>query len=630
MKKIISNHFTIYVFVCMIGMLWCSWGFANNRRHEVYFEGTNHELHVFKIHGKKPGKTLMLIGGIQGDEPGGFLSADQYVDISLFKGNLIVVPRANFYSILLGKRTVNVDMNRKFAGGGKKTYEAKIVDILKKLINESDMLLNLHDGSGFFSEKWENDMRNPMRYGQSIIADCDTYINPNTGERLELGSIARKVLKEINRYITNKRHYFHFNNHRTHSKDSRHKEQRKSATYYSLYRRGVPAYGVETSKSLPLELKVFHHNLAINAFMKHLDIIPETPSIRIDPPKLKHLVISVNNEMPVVVEDGQSLDVNRGDTIMITHVESNYDRGIVADIVGYGTVNDIRKQIQINRQTKVNVRKDHYNCGTIHIVLGAARKKKTKLVANLPSPSPVRSEPSGRRHRDLLFYWVKINGISGYYNNYERIPIVKGDTIELVDVISSIHPSNEITFNFKGFVPNPKNNSGEDRGFVIRTDCDLQEKFSLNNEGRIYHAIPHVNGQNIGELFFEIIDPFLSYVVFKINENDRRCVSPGETIFAPENALLELIDFKTNIQKNKGVQIFINGENSPRLLVRPYTAIDWNALTQYDSTQGRHRYRLDIERESLRLGTIYIETDPLRVDRSTISVIQAPAGAIYQ
>jgi len=603
--------------VCILNISYCSTVWAGNQEHIVYFEGTNHELHVFKNHGKKPGKTLMLIGGIQGDEPGGFLSADQYVDLSLFKGNLIVVPRANFYSILLGKRNVNVDMNRKFAGGGKRTYEAKVVEILKKLIDESDMLLNLHDGSGFFSEKWENNMRNPMRYGQSIIADCAVYINPKTGEKLELENIAKKVSLDINRFISNKRHHFHFNNHRTHSKDSRHKEQRKSATYYSLYRRGIPAFGVESSKSLPLELKVLHHNLAINAFMRFLDIIPETPSVKIEPPKLKYLVVSINKEMPVVVEDGQTLNIEKGDKITITHVESNYDRGIVADVVGYGTVNDVRKRIKINHNTKIIVRKDHYNCGSVQISLGKRNKKKHAM-------------PVAQINRsDLLFFWVKINGISSYFNNYERITLVKGDTIELVDIISGMYDVNDIIFNFKGFVANPKNNTGEDRGYVIRTDSDLQKKFSMNRDGRIFHAVATKKGAKIGELFFELIDPLLSYVVFKVSDNDMRCVSPGETIFAHENALVELIDCKTNIQKNRGVQVFINGDNSPRLLVRPYTAIDWNSLTPQYSNKIKRRYRLDIERESLLLGTIFIEIDPLKVNTS-ISVVEKPQNEIYQ
>lgn len=73
---------------------------AGQRTHTVFFEGEENELHVYRINGTKPGKTLLIIGGIQGDEPGGFLAADFYADFSLETGNLIVVPRANFPSIL--------------------------------------------------------------------------------------------------------------------------------------------------------------------------------------------------------------------------------------------------------------------------------------------------------------------------------------------------------------------------------------------------------------------------------------------------------------------------------------------------------------------------------------------------
>ena len=83
---------------------------------QVFLRNTDHELHVYRIFGEKPGKTIMLIGGIQGDEPGGYLTADLYAAVHLKKGNLIVVPRANFYSILLNQRQgLTGDMNRKFA-----------------------------------------------------------------------------------------------------------------------------------------------------------------------------------------------------------------------------------------------------------------------------------------------------------------------------------------------------------------------------------------------------------------------------------------------------------------------------------------------------------------------------------
>jgi hypothetical protein len=221
------------------------------REHIVHFQGTPYELHVFHIYGQTPGKTLMLIGGIQGDEPGGFLSADAYADMSLEKGNLIVVPRANFYSIMLNKRGPNGDMNRKFQKAASTDLEARVVEILKGLMAKSDLMLNLHDGSGFFRPTFVSADMNPMRFGQSIIADAEAYTHPVKGQAISLGEMARRVCAEINAQIENPLYHFHFNNHRTLDSGSPHKEQRGSASFYALTRLGIPAFGVETSKALP-------------------------------------------------------------------------------------------------------------------------------------------------------------------------------------------------------------------------------------------------------------------------------------------------------------------------------------------------------------------------------------------
>jgi hypothetical protein len=273
------------------------------------------------------GKTLLIIGGIQGNEPGGYLAADLYVDMSLRKGNLIVVPRANFHSILRNQRGVNGDMNRKFADFSEKDSDNKIVNVLRELIAESDYLLNLHDGSGFYSEKWESDIRNPKRYGQSIIADCDTYYTKKKNI-LYLGDLARKVCKTVNAQIKNKDYHFRFNDHRTSKPDTVHAEQRKSATYYALTHHEIPAFGIETSKSIPSnKLRVKFQTMIINAFMKEFNIIPEHPRIYLDPPTLKYLIVTVNKTHPLVVYDKQNLFVNKGDYIEVSHIEANYERG---------------------------------------------------------------------------------------------------------------------------------------------------------------------------------------------------------------------------------------------------------------------------------------------------------------
>jgi len=468
---------------------------AQKRVNSVFFEGTDHELHVYKIYGKEHGKTLMLIGGIQGDEPGGFLSVDHYADISLAKGNLIVVPRANFQSILLNRRKINEDMNRKFAEDRKINYETKIVAILKKLIAESDYLLNLHDGSGFFSEKWEDQNRNPKRYGQSIIADSEVYVNPETGEKINLGVMARSVCEKINRSIKNPRHYFRFNNHRTIKKTSLHREQRKSATFYALYTYGIPAFGIETSKSLPLEMKIRHHNYAINTFMEKFNIIPETPGINLDYPELNYLVISVNDSFPIVVKNQQTLNIKSGDTILISHIEANYERGLSADIIGSKRINDIRKKIRITEPTRIIVRKDYYPCGSVYIALGGSR---SKIAQNISVSGGPALSPS------IHSFKARINGMEQIFQNYDHAKLIKGDSFEIVDVIGGPGDPSHYIVNFKGYVGNKQNNTGEDRGYVINTGKDLWKRYSLNKKGKKYQVIVTYDDKIVGKLFVDL------------------------------------------------------------------------------------------------------------------------------
>ena len=243
----------VFLFFC--SFLLCGHALSSQKTHTVLFEGEENELHVYRIKGTQPGKTLLIIGGIQGDEPGGYLAADFYADFLLEKGNLIVVPRANFPSILKMERQINQDMNRKFLDDNISNYETKVVGVLKKLICESDCFLNLHEGSGFYSRNWESEERNPEKFGQSIIIDNSVL----QGTDINLEKMAERVVEKINARIENNRHFFHVNNHMTNHPDSIHKEQLRSATYYAYNTCKVPAFGIESAKILPLEQKVRQH-----------------------------------------------------------------------------------------------------------------------------------------------------------------------------------------------------------------------------------------------------------------------------------------------------------------------------------------------------------------------------------
>jgi len=574
---------------------------AQERVHTVFFEGTDHELNVYRIYGQQPGKTILLIGGIQGDEPGGFLSVDLYADISLAKGNLIVVPRANFHSIVLQRRQINEDMNRKFGPSKKKGYETEVVAILKKLIAESDCLLNMHDGSGFFAETWVSPNRNPKKYGQSIIADADTYTSRKNNIKIELGEMAREVCRRMNIDIVDPDHFFRFNNHRTAEKDSQHKEQRGSATYFALTRYDIPAFGIETSKSLPLELKVRHHNLAVNAFMEILDVIPETPRMTLEKPLLDYLVISVNDALPVVLKNQQTLKVAQGDKVTISHIEANYERGLSADLVGLGTINDLRKPTVIRAPTRIVVRKDYYPCGSVYIDIGPPAPTATLAAAAPPAKTSPRAGP--------LFYKLKRNGVTEYYNNYGRFKIIRGDIFEIVDVVTTVADPSDLVVNLKGFVGQRSQNTGEDRGYRINSGKDLWKRYSLKKKGRQYQIIVTLEDEEVGKLFIDLAEPEFKHAIFGFADGSLRCFIPGSTLDVSPDAPPQLVALATNINQNSGVRAYLSGPGVKARRIKFKTPL-FSDQAAPEATSAENPYRLVVRRGKVSMG--FININPLK------------------
>jgi hypothetical protein len=520
-------------------------GFSK-KEHIVYFPNTAYELNVYKIYGKQPGKTLMLIGGIQGNEPGGFLSADLYADMSLAKGNLVVVPRANFYSIILNQRGPHGDMNRKFNNGDRvRSAEDKIVSILKKLISESDYLLNLHDGAGYYSPKYMNKWRNPMRFGQAIIADTNEYRVPGTDRVIKLEEMAQKVIDQVNPHIENELHKFHFMNTNTGAKDSSHREQRKSATYYALIEHNIPAFGVETSKFLPsVDLKVRYHNLVINAFKGLFGIIPESPGLVLDPPLLKYLVVSINGQIPIVIKENQTLQLQAGDSIQVSHIESNYERGLSLDILGYGDLNDYRREFVVFRDTSIIVRKDNHIFAEIPLKISKKR---------------LGEEKSKSRPVKLDYFVVETRGHRILLSDGETLDLVKGDKLKIVDIIPSFSGESGITVNFKGFVGDWKNNTGEDRGYVIDTGADLIKRYSLHKEGELYTIIASKGDNVIGRMIIRLTPPRMDYLILKINNHKHVYLRPEDAVSLSKEDKICLQEVQTNLYNKRDIQLSING-----------------------------------------------------------------------
>jgi hypothetical protein len=225
----------------------------------------------FTLHKKGLGEnnnTLLVIGGIQGDEPGGFNAASLLVThYKITKGNLWVVPNLNFMSILKRSRGPYGDMNRKFADLSLNDPEYGIVKKIQKIIrhNEVNLILNLHDGSGFYNKQYIDPLHNPHKWGQSCIIDQATIGHAKYGA---LKNMADKAQTHINQHLITKLHHFGVKNTKTSEGDA---EMAKSLTYYAMQQQ-KPAFGIEGSKSLPTHERVYYHLLALESFMHQMGI----------------------------------------------------------------------------------------------------------------------------------------------------------------------------------------------------------------------------------------------------------------------------------------------------------------------------------------------------------------------
>lgn len=483
--------------------------------HDVYLANTEHELHVFRIYGKKPGKTIMVIGGIQGDEPGGYLTADLYADITLKQGNLIVVPRANFYSILLNQRNgLTGDMNRKFGDKDKdhKNLEQEIVSILKNLIEEADCLLNLHEGSGYYNDEWINEMENPKRFRQSIIFDADTYLTGNGAETINLEKLALRVIDRVNPQIENPRYRFKANNHNTVSDESPHLEQRNSASYYALTQAGIPAFGIETSKSIRSNSqKVNLQKLVVNSFMAEFDIIPESPGLLLEKAELDYVLVQVNNNLPYAVKNGSEITISAGDEVVITDIIANFSRGLAADFENMGSYNDTKLPFRIAQATKVLIRKDAETCGWVNIKIkseppiqaaekqfdatGVALVKAQQLSPGKPTPVELHAEK-------LL---VNLHGQFMIITEGEEL-IVPRDKPLIIKGVQSNVPllDKSILANFKGFAPPKSKNDGNDINFAVYPEQDLWKRYSENKNGVRYPVNATYKDKNIGTFWIRL------------------------------------------------------------------------------------------------------------------------------
>jgi hypothetical protein len=218
--------------------------------------------------GVQDNNTLLIVGGIQGDEPGGFMAASLIAThYEITKGSVWIVPNLNFTSIIERSRGPFGDMNRKFAYISKEDPDYVDVERIKELITKPEvkLIVNLHDGSGYFRKKFIDNYHSPYRWGQSSIIDQASVNVPVYGN---LAEISKEVCEKVNANLIRKEDIYHTHNTKTKLGD---KEMEKTLTYFAI-NNGKAAFGNEASKELPVHERTYYHLLALEKYMHIMGI----------------------------------------------------------------------------------------------------------------------------------------------------------------------------------------------------------------------------------------------------------------------------------------------------------------------------------------------------------------------
>jgi len=163
--------------------------------------GTPWETRLYINRSAAEGSTVFILGGVHGNEPGGWAATDQISDWMPDRGTLVVLPRANVLAIAAGQRTLPElgDLNRFYPGEPPESSNAFPMQLMAnaiiELVREFEpiLLLDLHESWAFFNERTEN--------GTAFLGQTITSGDASQTARLDA------LAAEVNELITEREQF---------------------------------------------------------------------------------------------------------------------------------------------------------------------------------------------------------------------------------------------------------------------------------------------------------------------------------------------------------------------------------------------------------------------------------------
>ncbi len=220
----------------------------------VVAEGTPWATPYYVVEADRPGPTVMVVGGVHGNEPAGAAAAEQIRHWSIARGRLVVLPRANATALAANQRRIpgadpdQSDLNRNFPRAADEPPRGQparaIWDLVRRV--RPDWLVDLHESIGFRRKE-------PKRVGNTIIHVPD----PETRRRAlaMIGALNRTIAEEEKKFLLLKN------------------PAKGSLARAAAERLRARAMIVETTRTgQPLPLRVRQHRLAVHRLLSDLEM----------------------------------------------------------------------------------------------------------------------------------------------------------------------------------------------------------------------------------------------------------------------------------------------------------------------------------------------------------------------
>jgi predicted deacylase len=225
----------------------------------VMLADTRFVTDYYLVDSGQPGPTVMLVGGVHGNEPAGAQAAEDIRHWPIKNGRLIVIPRANVPGLEANKRLIpgletNLsNLNRNYPRAGQSNNEARgeLAQAIWKIAidNKPGWVIDLHEGYDFHQ-------LNEKSVGSSII--CFP---------IPAGQLAADaMITAVNTVITNAQLKFVRRNMPVDGSLAR-------ATGEHLH---VPGMILETTDKQPMELRVREHQIMVHQLLVHLGMIEDS------------------------------------------------------------------------------------------------------------------------------------------------------------------------------------------------------------------------------------------------------------------------------------------------------------------------------------------------------------------